>query len=210
MRNVLALLVTGGMLSTMVACGNGASSAGEDGPIPGGNALLVDGGYGIVHRGIIPGDRYIDMLGIFKNKAQRPVRIHRVEPREFKGEGRIARIYRISLGPRTGRNLPALSQFEFYPPREKRGKGCVEQPVVPVNGFVVRPDDYVVVLLFIEAMRRGTFVIDGLDVTYEHAGRIYHQVIPYEHKGEVGRKQRPLEPREKKCASGTSELLIKH
>lgn len=201
MRSVVGLLIAAGLLSTMVACGNGESRAGKDGPITVGNALQVGGGYGIVHRGIIPGDRYIDMLAIFKNKAQTPVRIHRVEPREFKGEGHIARIYRISLGPRTERRLPALGQFRFNPPRHKRGKGCVEQPVVPVKGLVVRPDEYVVVLLFIETIRRGTFVIDGLDVTYEQGGRIYHQVIQYEHKGEVGRKQRRLEPIEKKCAT---------
>ena len=132
------------------------------------------------------------MMASIENHSSHSVTLRRITPIWSEGQGTVAEVYRVTLGPRaTDGPIPYLGVFLIYPPVAKIRGRCVVQPVDEVTGYRLHPGEKVAILLWIRGLAAGRFHITGERVIYEAGGTLQEQLVPFEIEGPIRRRTKP-------------------
>ena len=103
-------------------------------------------------------------------------------------------------------NLPGGIYSSYPPALFEKGRGCSVVDPKPVQGFVLKPGDEVLLLTRFEAIGSGSFGGKGFVVSYREDGESVAETFPLSISGKVesGAPGLPLDSAEEKCLEPTA------
>lgn len=178
---------------------------------PEGSALVVPPP-GLAGFGPIPPNQQIESLDVdLQNASSLPVRLVEVIV-EGTGIGEVGRILNMEIAPTrvvdVGTDTIPDGEWVTYPPVAFFENRCNVQQLLPLRGYVLRPNSAVRVALRLQALEPGIFEFTSVDVRYEADGKSYRQIIANGLKFTVrsGVPSRKVSPIERPCLSHTTIL----
>lgn len=171
---------------------------------------------------LAPGEEWVLMSAFMYNIGDDPLTLEKIEPVGSEGLGAVVEVTSIEVGPLPGLHGDSSGEkaddatpgglFKTYPPTvafAQEKMVCETQEIVPVEGFLLEPEEEARVLMRFRALADGVFDLSGVQVFYELDGRVFNQTLSIGMKGIVSAKRGqplPIPPDEKSCAT-ESQIL---
>lgn len=160
-----------------------------------------------------PGERWALMSALMRNVSDTPLHLLGVSL-DGDGLGSVVHVSRFEIGPidpsPTARDTTSGGVFKTYPPAilAPGESECRIQSLVPVEGFLLRPDGEARILVLMEATEPGAFQITAHVVEYRQGDQTLVQELPIGMSGEVALDGKPMKPAsaERACEGHTRFL----